>query len=421
MSSCKSAPTFQYISIPAEGDPVIAREGGLLVPDNPVVCYIDGDGVGREIGPVTRTVVDRAVYAIWGGSRRICWLRLYAGKDAVAVYNTLLPGDTLDAVRHYRMCLKGPLETPVGSGHRSLNVALRQELSLYANVRPLRHIKGIRSPVKYPERVDMVVFRENTEDVYAGIEWQQGSQEARELIALAAEKSGAQIPGDAGIGLKVISAHATKRLMRAALDYAFAQRRTSVTIVHKGNIMKYTEGAFRRWAYEVAEEEYGMKTITEEALLKRGGITHLPEGKLLVKDRLADDMFQQVLLYPENYDVIAAPNLTGDYLADALAAQVGGIGVAPGVNMGDRIAVFEPTHGTAPNIAGKNLANPTAMLLSAALMLEYMAWNDAAQVVRQALEKAIGAGEVTADLAQEAHAIPGLSTTDFVQAVLNRI
>ena len=412
--------SFKNLIAPQEGSPSIAREGMLLVPDNPVVCYINGDGVGSEIGPVTRNLIDTAVQKIWCGKKRISWLKLCAGKEALLLYKELLPTDTLEAIRYYRICLKGPLETPVGDGHRSLNVAIRQELNLYANVRPIRYIAGVPSPVKHPERVDMIVFRENTEDVYAGIEWQQGSQEALEVISFVAATTGVIIPREAGIGIKVISSNATKRLVRAALDYALAHHRRSVTFVTKGNIMKYTEGAFRGWAYEVAREEYGPRTVTEEECLSLSN-GRIPEGKLLVRDRLADDMLQQILLYPERYDVIAAPNLNGDYLSDALAAQVGGIGIAPGANIGDQVGVFEATHGTAPALAGKNCANPTGLMLSAVLMLEYMGWGDAAHIIRQAVESTIGAGEVTQDLALQSEGLGALSTSEFAEAVLKNI
>ncbi len=301
------------------GPPCEIIQGRLVAPDNPVICYIDGDGIGCEIGPAARSVIDAAVHTTWQGARRISWFRLYAGNDALPLYKERLPQDTLDAIRHYRVCLKGPLATPVGGGFTSLNVAIRKQLQLYASVRPFKYIPGIPSPVKHPERVDMILFRENTEDVYAGIEWPADSQPSRDTISLITRTAKVPIPGSAGIGIKIISRDATRKLMRMALDYALAHRRSSVTVVTKGNIMKCTEGAFRQWAYDLAREEYGDKIMTE-ADCRGASASPAAQGKLLVQDRLADDMLQQVLLYPERYDVIAAPNLNGDYLSDALAA-----------------------------------------------------------------------------------------------------
>jgi isocitrate dehydrogenase len=401
-----------------EGTQIVVQDNKLLIPDNPVLCYIEGDGVGPEIADVTRDLIDASVGKAYKGTKKIVWLKIYAGETSQSRFGSPLPQQTIDTIKQYRICLKGPLTTPVGGGYRSLNVALRQTLNLYACVRPVKHIAGVPSPVKHPERVDMVIFRENTEDLYAGIEWQEGSAEALEVITFLNKRMGTALSDDSGLGVKPISATATKQLVRSAIDYALANNRKSVTLVTKGNIMKFTEGAFRAWGYDVARDEYPDKIITETELREKHGGRH-PEAKLIVKDRLADDMFQQVLLYPERYDVIATPNLNGDYLSDALAAQVGGIGIAPGANIGHHRGVFEATHGTAPDIAGKNRANPTGLMLSAALMLDYMGWFEAAQIVRNAVETTIASGKVTEDLGLHSHDATVLSTDAFGKAVLD--
>ncbi len=420
MNSCDSPPHFARISPPRDGSLCTIAQGKLIVPDHPVICCIDGDGIGSEIGPAARSVIDAAVNAAWSGARRISWFQLYAGDQAVPLYAERLPRDTLDAIRQYRLCLKGPLATPVSSGFRSLNVAIRQQLQLYASVRPFRYISGIPSPVKHPERVDMILFRENTEDVYAGIEWPADSQPSRDIIDFITRTAGVSLPRESGVGIKLISRDATRKLVRMAIDYALSHRRRSVTVVTKGNIMKCTEGAFRQWAYELAREEYG-DTIVTEADCRDAPDNLPPSGALLLQDRLADDMLQQVLLYPERYDVIAAPNLNGDYLSDALAAQVGGIAAAPGANIGSHIGVFEAAHGTAPAVAGRNVANPTGLILSGALMLEYMGWDDAAAAVRKAVAATIGSGHMTADLAAQADGVAPLSTTAYVRAIRNNL
>ena len=402
---------------PQEGTRIAVRDNKLLIPDNPVLCYIEGDGVGPEIATVTRDVIDTGVGKAYGGAKKIVWQQLYAGEASQARFGTPLPQETIDAIKQFRICLKGPLTTPVGGGYRSLNVALRQTLNLYACVRPVKHIYGVPSPVTHPERVDMVIFRENTEDLYAGVEWQAGSAEALEVITFLNRRMGTTLPDDSGLGIKPISATATKQLVRSALDYALANNRKSVTLVTKGNIMKFTEGAFRAWGYDVVRDEYSDRIITEQEVREKYAGKQ-PDEKLIVKDRLADDMFQQVLLYPERYDVIATPNLNGDYLSDALAAQVGGIGIAPGANLGHHMGIFEATHGTAPDIAGKNKANPTGLLLSAALMLDYMGWLEAAQIVRSAVETTIASRKVTEDLALHAHDAIVLSSTEFGRAVV---
>ncbi|UCD88409.1 MAG: isocitrate dehydrogenase (NADP(+)) [Desulfobacterales bacterium] len=405
---------------PKEGTRMTLKDHGLVIPDDPVICYIEGDGVGREITEVTLPVLDRAVEQAYGGTRRIVWLKLYAGKEAMNVYGEYLPADTLEAVAYYRVALKGPLETPMGSGIRSLNVTIRQTLNLYACVRPVTYISGVPSPVKHPEMVNMVVFRENTEDLYAGIEWKQGSREALKVIDFLNTEMGTRISLDSGVGVKPISVKRTKALVRAALDYALANGRKSVTLVTKGNIMKFTEGAFRAWGYEVAQQEYGDKIVTEKDVLDKFG-GQAPEDKSTVKDRLADNMLQQILLYPEQYDVIATPNLNGDYISDALAAQVGGLGMAPGANLGDHIGVFEATHGTAPDIAGQGIVDPTALILSGELMLEYMGWQEAARMVHKAVQATIASRQVTKDLALQMDDAKELSTAEFGQAVLKNI
>jgi isocitrate dehydrogenase len=411
---------FEKIEIPEEGTRITAKDEELVVPDDPIICFISGDGVGSEISAVARGVINKGVEKAYGEQRKIAWLKLYAGTEALDLYSNLLPDDTIDAIKFYRIALKGPLETPVGSGHRSLNVAIRQTLNLYACVRPVRYIPGVPNPVKHPERVDMVVFRENMEDVYAGIEWKQGSEEAARVIDFLNTEMGTSITEDSGVGVKPISIRCTKQLVRSALDYALANERKSVTIVTKGNIMKFTEGAFRAWAYEVGQTEYGDKIVTERECLEKYD-RKVPAGKLLMKDRLADNMLQQILLYPEQYDVLITPNLNGDYLSDALAAQVGGLGMAPGANMGHGIGVFEATHGTAPDITGKGIVNPTAMILSAALMLEFIGWPEAAKRIQNAVEKTIGSKRVTKDLAMQIEDATELSTEAFGMAVLENI
>jgi isocitrate dehydrogenase len=405
---------------PKEGTPITIANSRLVVPDTPVICLIEGDGVGPEVTAVARAVLDKAVKKTYGKRRNIAWLTLPAGKTAVKKNGELLPADTLEAIKTYRIALKGPLETPVGGGIRSLNVIIRQTLNLYACMRPVKYISGIPSPVRHPEKVDMVVFRENMEDLYAGIEWREGTQEARTVIDFLNSHMSTDIVPDSGIGIKPISKTRTKALVRAALDHAVSHGRRSVTLVTKGNIMKFTEGAFRAWGYEVAQEEYGDRIVTEQDVWDRYD-GERPAGKIVVKDRLADNMFQQILLYPEQYDVIATPNLNGDYLSDALAAQVGGLGTAPGANLGSHLGVFEATHGTAPDIAGQGIVNPMACILSGALMLKYMGWPEAAQLIEQAVKETIVNRQVTKDLALQIDNAKELSTSGFGNAVLDNM
>ena len=375
------------------------------------VYFIEGDGIGKEVWAAGRPVLDRAVEVAYGDGRGFEWVELLAGKKAFAETGSYLPESTLEALKRADLAMKGPLETPVGKGFRSLNVTLRQTLDLFACIRPIQYFKGIESPVKHPERVDMVVFRENTEDVYAGIEWQAGSAEARRLIAFLRDEMGANVDAESGIGIKPMTAKGSKRLIRRAIQFALDQKRRSVTMAHKGNIMKFTEGAFRNWGYELAAEEFAGRVILE-------GQDCCPPGALVLKDRIADAMFQEVLIRPENYDVIATPNLNGDYLSDALAAQVGGLGLAPGVNMSSDLAFFEPTHGTAPTIEGKDLANPGSLILSGALMLDHVGWHEAAGRIRKAVELAIAEGRVTVDLASQMSDARQVGCVEFGQILL---
>ncbi len=407
---------FEKINPPEEGEKIGYEKGKLVVPDNPVIPYFEGDGIGKDVVPAAMMVLNAAAERI---GKEIIWFRTYAGEDAFRMYGTHLPEDTLNAIREFRVALKGPLTTPVGGGYRSLNVTIRQVLDLYANVRPVYYIKGFPSPLKNPEVVDLVIFRENTEDVYAGIEWQRGSPEARKLIRFLADQFGVTIREDSGIGIKPISEFATKRLVRLAIQYAIDNERESVTLVHKGNIMKYTEGAFRDWGYELAREEFGNVAVTEDELWDNYG-GKIPAGKIVIKDRIADNMFQQILTRTAEYDVLAMPNLNGDYMSDAAAALVGGLGVAPGSNIGDGIGVFEPVHGSAPKYAGQNKVNPTAEILTGVLMFEYLGWRKAGEMIKRAIELTVEDRIVTYDL----HRHMGgklVGTREFARAVVERL
>ena len=387
-----------------------------MVQEEVTIPYIEGDGIGPDIWKAAVKVFDAAVKRAYGGKRRVIWKEVLAGEKAFRETGSWLPEETLEAFRQYRIGIKGPLTTPVGGGIRSINVALRQELDLYACIRPIRYIPGVPSPMRDPERVDMVVFRENTEDVYAGIEWPSGSLEARKVIEFLNSEMGQRIRPDAGVGLKVMTPYGSKRLVRMAIRWALEHGRRSVTLVHKGNIMKYTEGAFREWGYQVAKEEFRDRVVFEEEL--EGSP---PEGRLVVKNRIADAMFQQVLLRPEEYDVLAMPNLNGDYMSDALAAQVGGLGMAPGGNIGDEVAIFEATHGTAPKYAGKDVANPSSLILSGALMFEYMGWQEVTTLIREALERTIRDRIMTYDLARQMEGAKEVRGTEFAEAVIERM
>ncbi|MBI4538846.1 MAG: isocitrate dehydrogenase (NADP(+)) [Gemmatimonadetes bacterium] len=407
---------YNYARIPQQGDPITIDDGRLRVPDHPIVPFIEGDGTGPDIWHATRRVVEAAVEKAYGGARRLAWMEILAGEKAYNVTGEWLPDESVAALREFRVGIKGPLTTPVGGGIRSLNVTLRQVLDLYACIRPVRWIPGVPSPVREPEKLDVVIFRENTEDVYAGIEWRAGTPEAERVRCFLQDELGAEIREGSGIGIKPISAFGTKRLVAAAIRYALDRRRDSVTLVHKGNIMKFTEGAFRDWGYEVARERFCEQTIPESDVGADGAGT-----RIVIKDRIADAMFQQVLLRPDEYDVIATPNLNGDYLSDACAAQVGGLGMAPGANVGDEAAVFEATHGTAPKYAGQDKVNPGSLLLSAVMMLEHLHWDEAAALVVKGLEGAIGARTVTYDLERQMEGAKLLRTSEFAEAIVGHM
>ncbi|MBD3267819.1 isocitrate dehydrogenase (NADP(+)) [bacterium] len=410
----------KHITIPTDGAKIAWSEGKMQVPDYPIIPFVAGDGIGIDITPAMKTVIDAAVEKAYAGSKKIAWMEVFAGEEANKRYGEYLPQETLDAFTDYSVAIKGPLTTPVGRGFRSLNVAIRQKLELYACVRPVRYFEGVPSPVKEPQRLDVVIFRENTEDVYAGIEWKEGTEEAKKVIGFLKNEMGKDIREDSGIGIKPISVTGSKRLVRAAIQYAKFRGRKSVTLVHKGNIMKFTEGAFRDWGYELAREEFGDEFIAEDDLWdKYDG--KLPAGKYLIKDRIADAMFQQVLLRPDEYDVLAMPNLNGDYLSDACAAQVGGLGLAPGANIGDQVAVFEATHGTAPKYAGQDKVNPGSLILSGVMMLEHLGWEVAARLVDKGLTGAISKKRVTYDLERQMEGATLLSCSGFAQAIVENM
>lgn len=403
-----------------KGEKIRYEKGRLEVPECPVILYIEGDGTGPDIWRAAKKALEAAVEKAYGGSRRIEWAEVLAGERAYQETGQWLPEETIAKIRDYHVAIKGPLTTPVGGGIRSINVALRQILRLYACIRPVRYLKGVPAPVKNPEMVDMVIFRENMEDVYAGIEWQEGSAEAHRVIDFLKDTMGVSIPDDAGIGIKPISMQNTKNLVRSAINYAIQNNRKNVTLVHKGNIMKFTEGAFRDWGYEVARDEFPDACINEDELWNTLG-GEQPEGRIVVKDRIADAMFQQVLLRPSEYDVIAAPNLNGDYLSDALAAQVGGLGMAPGANIGDTEAVFEATHGTAPKYAGLDKVNPTSLILSGELMLRFLGWTEAAEKLIKGIEKTIQQKTVTYDLERQMENATLLKCSEFGERVAENI
>jgi isocitrate dehydrogenase len=394
-----------------------AADGGLAVPDRPAIPFIEGDGIGPDIWRATRVVLDAAVERAYGGRRVIQWQEVLAGEKAYAATGEWLPPETLEAIQTHVVAIKGPLTTPVGKGIRSLNVAIRQKLDLYACVRPVRYIDAVPSPMKHPEKIDMVVFRENTEDLYAGIEFASGTHEARRLTDFLRDELGAEVPDGAGLGVKPISPGNTKRLVARAIRYALANGYPSVTLMHKGNIMKFTEGAFSRWGYEAAREQFPDRTVSEADVYARFD-GRAPDGKVVIKDRIADMLFQQVLLRPEDYGIIATPNLNGDYLSDALAAQVGGLGMAPGANIGDACAVFEATHGTAPKYADQDKVNPSSLILSGAMMLEYLGWREAAELVRAGLQEAVRRKTVTYDLARQIEGAREVSCSAFGAAVV---
>ncbi|MDR1996884.1 MAG: isocitrate dehydrogenase (NADP(+)) [Candidatus Margulisbacteria bacterium] len=404
----------------SQGEKITVRNKRLQVPDRPLIPVIMGDGIGPDVMGAMRLVLDAAVQKIPGGTKALVWLEVFAGESAFAKYKEWLPQDTLQAIRDCIVAIKGPLTTPVGGGIRSLNVALRQELDLYACVRPVRYFEGVPAPVKRPQDLDLIIFRENTEDVYAGLEWQAGTAEADKAINFLQKELGAAIRPGSGIGIKPISEFGSKRLVKKALEYAIQNHKPSVTLVHKGNIMKYTEGAFKEWGYQAAREYFPEQTVTEtEVAEKYNG--QPPAGKVIIKDRIADSMFQQALLRPQEYSVLATPNLNGDYLSDACAAQVGGLGLAPGANIGDFTAVFEATHGTAPKYAGKNMANPGSVILSGVMLLDYLGWTAAGQAVTRALAKTIQQKTVTYDLERQMQGATKVGTREFAEAIIKNL
>jgi isocitrate dehydrogenase len=411
---------FSKITPPVEGKKIEIVKNKLQVPENPIIPVIEGDGVGRDILKASRRVLDAAVQKAFDGKRKIVWFDVYAGEKAQAKYGELLPQDTLKAIKHYIVALKGPLTTPIGGGFRSLNVTLRQVLNLYACVRPLRYFEGVPSPVKHPENMKIIIFRENTEDVYAGIEWQKGTKEVKKVITWLNKTMKTKIRSDSGIGIKPISVTGTKRLVRKAIRYAIENNRKSVTLVHKGNIMKYTEGAFREWGYDVALKEFRDKVITE-AELEKNYNWQVPPGKVVIKDRIADSMFQQILTRADEYEVVATPNLNGDYLSDACAAQIGGLGMAPGANIGDFVALFEATHGTAPKYTDKDMINPTSVILSGCMMLEYMGWREAAELIYKGVQETIKQKRVTYDLERLMEGATKVRTSEFGTGIIENM
>ena len=411
---------FKMLKEPEKGNRIEVKDGQLIVSDNPIIPFIEGDGTGPDIWAAAVRVLDSAVEKAFNGQKKIEWFEIYAGEKAKANYDEWLPEDTTKAIEHYPAAIKGPLTTPIGGGFRSLNVTMRQVLNLFACVRPVRYFKGVPSPVKNPEKVNMVVFRENTEDVYSGIEWPSLSPEAKKIINYIKDEMGNEIRADSGIGIKPISATGTKRLVRKAIQYAVDNKEPSVTLVHKGNIMKFTEGAFKDLGYELSKEEFGDITITEDELWEKFNGKQ-PEGKILIKDRITDSMFQQILLRPNEYSVLATPNLTGDFMSDALAAQVGGLGMAPGANMSDTTALFEATHGTAPKYAGQDKVNPGSLILSGVMMLEHIGWQEAADLIISAIEKTVLQKQVTYDLERLMEGATLLKCSEFGSAIIKNM
>ncbi|MGN7358145.1 NADP-dependent isocitrate dehydrogenase [Paenibacillus sp. SAF-054] len=428
---------LEKFALPTEGDKIEITNGKLQVPNNPIIPFIEGDGTGRDIWKASKRVLDAAVEKAYGGSKKIAWYEVFAGEKAFNTYGEWLPNDTLEAIREYIVAIKGPLTTPIGGGIRSLNVALRQELDLYVCLRPVRYFDGVPSPVKHPEQVDMVIFRENTEDIYAGIEYQEGSEAVKKVIKFLQDEMGVnkiRFPETSGIGIKPVSSEGSKRLVRAAVEYAIQHGRKSVTLVHKGNIMKFTEGAFKNWGYEVAEQEFGDKVFTwaqYDAIKEKDGTDAAnaaqsaaeAEGKIIVKDAIADIALQQVLTRPTDFDVIATLNLNGDYLSDALAAQIGGIGIAPGANINyvTGHAIFEATHGTAPKYADKDVVNPGSVILSGVMLLEHLGWQEAADLIYKGMETSINNKTVTYDFARLMEGATQVKCSEFADQVIENM
>jgi isocitrate dehydrogenase len=408
--------SYNEVPIPTDGGAIQVRDNKFSIPDNPIIPFIEGDGTGPDIWRASRAVFDAAVQHAYGGRRRVAWYEVFAGEKAYHKFNDWLPQGTLDAIRQFHIAIKGPLTTPVGGGIRSLNVTLRQLLDLYVCLRPVRYFPGVPSPMKHPELLNVVIVRENTEDVYAGIEWRQGTPEAQKVIEFLNREMGKKIRLDSGIGIKPMSLFGSKRLIRRAIQYAIENGRRSVTLVHKGNIMKFTEGAFRDWGYELVKEEFSDVCVTEAEV----GAA-VPPGKLLVKDRIADSMFQQALLRPDEYDVLATPNLNGDYLSDACAAQVGGLGMAPGGNIGDQYAVFEATHGTAPKYAGQDVINPSSVILAGSMMFQHMGWKEVSQLIEQGITETMRQKRVTYDLHRQMEGAVKLKTSEFAAAIVENM
>jgi isocitrate dehydrogenase len=407
------------LQVPAEGKPINHKDNKLEIPDHPIIPFIEGDGIGPDIWKAAKNVFDSAVDKAFQGKKKIAWMEIYAGEKAKQMYGEWLPAETVEAIKKYYIAIKGPLTTPVGGGFRSLNVTLRQVLNLYACIRPVKYYRGVPSPVRKPERMDVVVFRENTEDVYSGIEWQMGSAEAKKVIEYLNSEFKTKISMDSGIGIKPISQTASHNLVRKAVEYLLQNKRSSLTLVHKGNIMKFTEGAFKDWGYQFVNNHFKDVFVTEDELWdKYGG--EVPPDKHVIKDRIADNMLQQILTRTDEYDIIATPNLNGDYLSDACAAQVGGLGMAPGANIGDIHGLFEATHGTAPKYAGQDKVNPSSLILSGVLMFQYLQWPEVASIIESALEKAIMKKQVTYDLARQLdEKIKPLKTSEYGQAIVD--
>jgi isocitrate dehydrogenase len=413
--------SYRHIKFPETGQKIAIADNRLVVSDNPILGFIEGDGIGPDITKAAMRVWDAAVEKAYGGKRKVHWAELFLGEKAAGIYDgDYFPAETLDAVKELTVAIKGPLTTPVGGGFRSLNVSLRQELDLYACVRPVTYFEGVPSPMRHPEDVDVVIFRENTEDVYSGIEYQSGTEENKKLAKFLREEMGVDFFEDAGLGIKPISPFGSKRLIRKAIQYAIDNNRKSVTLVHKGNIMKFTEGAFRNWGYELAREEFGDVTISEDELWEKyDGVC--PEGKIVINDRIADITFQLMQLRPAEFDVLATMNLNGDYLSDALAAEVGGMGIAPGANMADHVAVFEATHGTAPKYANQDKVNPSSLMFSGCMMFDYIGWREVSALINAAFVKTVGAGIVTYDFARQMEGATKVSTSGFADALIERL
>ncbi len=409
---------FHY-TVPADGKKITLKNNRLVIPDNPIIPFIEGDGIGPDIWRASEMVFNAAVKKAYDGKRKIHWMEIYAGEKSYNEFGKWLPDETPKAISEYFVSIKGPLTTPIGGGIRSLNVALRQILDLYACIRPVRHFTGVPSPVLKPGKLNVVIFRENTEDVYAGIEWESDSEEANKLIEIIRDQFGKNIRELSGIGIKPISPFGSKRLIKQAIQFAIKNNKKSVTLVHKGNIMKFTEGAFRDWGYELAKEEFSDDIITEEAFWDE--FSGLARDKIILKDRIADAMFQQILLRPEEYDVIATSNLNGDYLSDACAAQVGGLGMAPGANMADHVSLFEATHGTAPKYTNQNKVNPGSLILSGVMMLDYMGWKEAGSLIIDAIRETVIQKKVTYDLERQMEGATKLSTSGFAEAIISNM